>query len=415
VIKTNFTLSIFFRKNLRAVEFCIKNYKLMKNLVLLVFAFMVVMGGGCAFAQASTQVLEIVRSEDGKEQLTLRQRGLAGYKIFTLPSPDRLVIDIPDKHPPLSLQLPKDYAGGMLLAIRSGRFDPETNRYVFEMKQKFSLTRHRYDAREGALRISIEPLGGSKVATSSRPAAPAAQGKPAVATKKKGKAVVVIDPGHGGQDSGAIGPRGTQEKDVVLEYARALQKKLIKSGKYKVVLTREADKFIPLRERVAIARRAGGDIFISLHADSAPNDEARGLSVYTVSEKASDKEAEALAARENKADVIAGMDLSGEREDVAGILISLAQRETKNNSASLADMLVSALNDKVRLLQNTHRFAGFAVLKAPDIPSVLVEIGFLSHPDEEKLLRTRAYREKVVAGLAEGIEEYFRRQEAAQP
>ncbi len=197
------------------------------------------------------------------------------------------------------------------------------------------------------------------------------------------------------------------EKDVVLAYAQALKAKLLKSGHYRVKLTREDDRFIMLRQRVAIARKAGANLFISLHADSAPDMEARGLSVYTVSEKASDEETEALAARENKADVLAGVDLSEERDDVAGILISLAERETKNRSATLADLLVTRLEDKVHLLPNTHRFAGFAVLKAPDIPSVLIEIGFLSHPEEEKLLKSKAYREKVTSGIAEGIDAYY--------
>ena len=194
---------------------------------------------------------------------------------------------------------------------------------------------------------------------------------------------------------------------MVLSFAKALQKALLDSGRYKVKMTRESDIFIPLRERVNIARKAGGTIFISLHADSAPRDDARGLSVYTVSEKASDAEAEALAARENKVDLLGGMDLSGERQDVADILISLAQRDTKNQSAILADQLVLSLERNVRTLNNTHRFAGFAVLKAPDIPSVLIETGFISHPAEEKLLKTREYREKLISGIVRGVGEYF--------
>ena len=227
--------------------------------------------------------------------------------------------------------------------------------------------------------------------------------------RPKSLPLVVIDPGHGGVDPGTLAPGGIEEKDIVLAYAKALQGKLLKSGKYRVMLTRTNDRFIALRERIAIARKAGAALFISLHADSAP-DNVRGLSIYTVSEKASDEEAGALAARENKADVLAGMDLSTEREDVAGILISLAQRETNNHSATLADALVASLNHKVKLLQKSHRFAGFAVLKAPDIPSVLVELGFLSHRDDRKLLQSSSYRDKVTDGLAAGIDSYFRHQ-----
>ena len=221
--------------------------------------------------------------------------------------------------------------------------------------------------------------------------------------------IIVIDAGHGGVDSGTIGVTGIYEKNLVLSYAKAIKEKLLKSGKYRVQLTRDGDYFIPLRERVAIARKAGANLFVSIHADSADDMAARGLSVYTVSEKSSDKEAAALAARENKSDIIGGMDLSDARPDVADILISLSQRATKNNSAFFADLLVLTLGDRVHLLQHTHRFAGFAVLKAPDIPSVLVEIGFLSHPKEEKLLQSKIYREKVIAGIAAGIDSYFAR------
>jgi N-acetylmuramoyl-L-alanine amidase len=225
--------------------------------------------------------------------------------------------------------------------------------------------------------------------------------------KSNEKPLIVIDPGHGGVDPGTTGPNGINEKDLVLEYGKALRQRLLKSGKYRVELTRGTDNFIMLRQRVKIARDKKAALFISLHADSAPEAGARGLSVYTLSEKSSDEEAAALAARENKADVLAGIDLSEERQDVADILISLAQRDTSNRSSQLADLIVYSLDGKVRLLSNSHRFAGFAVLKAPDIPSVLIELGFLSHMQEEKQLRSAAYRQMVVSGIADGVESYF--------
>ena len=225
--------------------------------------------------------------------------------------------------------------------------------------------------------------------------------------KSNEKPLIVIDPGHGGVDPGTTGPNGVNEKDLVLEYGKALRQRLLKSGKYRVELTRGTDNFIMLRQRVKIARDKKASLFISLHADSAPEAGARGLSVYTLSEKSSDEEAAALAARENKADVLAGIDLSEERQDVADILISLAQRDTANRSSQLADLVVYSLDGKVRLLSNSHRFAGFAVLKAPDIPSVLIELGFLSHVQEEKQLRSAAYRQMVVSGIADGVDSYF--------
>ena len=223
------------------------------------------------------------------------------------------------------------------------------------------------------------------------------------------KPLIVIDAGHGGEDPGTIGETGTREKDVTLRYAYALRYALLKTGRYEVAITREDDRFIMLRDRFRMARKVKGALFISLHADSAPTHAARGLSVYTLSEKASDEESAKLAEQENKSDVIAGMDLSTESEDVASILIDLAQRETMNKSTRLADILVAQLGKRVGLLPNPHRYAGFAVLKAPDIPSVLIEIGFLSHPKEEKLINSKHHLEEVVDGLVAGIDGYFRK------
>lgn len=219
--------------------------------------------------------------------------------------------------------------------------------------------------------------------------------------------LVVIDAGHGGQDPGTIGNSKSKEKEITLAYARALRDALVATGRYRATLTREDDRFILLRERFRIARRQKADLFLSLHADSAPTTTAHGLSIYTLSEDASDAESAALAAQENKVDVLAEVDLGTQDEEVAGILIDLARRETTNKSVILADSIVAGLRGRVPLLPNTHRYAGFAVLKAPDIPSALVEIGFLSNPEEERKILTREYRTKVVNGLMTGISKFF--------
>ncbi len=338
------------------------------------------------------------------ETLSIRVPQISPRKVFTVQNPNRLVVDVPQVAGKHAVALPSNYHGKLIKAARFGNFDNKTSRFVFDLNAPVRVVSSKEDS--GKLLLTIT-AGNSSVAASS--SINSSDKKPtqklqAVPPKKP---LIAIDAGHGGVDPGTIGPRGTQEKDVVLGYATALKNRLLKSGKYRVILTRADDNFIMLRGRVAIARKAGASLFVSIHADSADELAARGLSVYTVSEQASDKEAEALAARENKSDIIGGMDLSDERPDVADILISLAQRETKNNSATFADLLVIALGNKVRLLPNTHRFAGFAVLKAPDIPSVLVEVGFLSHPEEEKQLKSKAYRDKVVEGIAAGIDDYF--------
>ena len=221
------------------------------------------------------------------------------------------------------------------------------------------------------------------------------------------KSVVVLDPGHGGADPGAIGISGVFEKFVTLAAARDLKKYLIKTNNYEVILTRNGDEFLRLRDRVAIARNAGADLFVSLHADSIKKKNIRGASVYTLSEKASDAEAAALAAKENKADVIGGVRLDGESEEVTSILIDLVQRETMNISAGFANMVLSGLDKRVKILRNGHRFAGFVVLKAPDIPSVLVEMGYLSNRQDERLLSTSKGRRPIIEALARAIEQYF--------
>lgn len=223
-----------------------------------------------------------------------------------------------------------------------------------------------------------------------------------------GKPVVVIDPGHGGVDPGATSITGAYEKNIVLALARAVKAQLDKDGKVKCVLTRDRDVFIPLRERVAIARAANADLFLSLHADTVTDGDIRGLSVYTLSQTASDAEAQALADKENKADIVAGIDLSNESPEVTNILIDLVQRESMNLSAVFAHRLIREVSRETRqLLQNTHRFAGFAVLKAPDVPSVLVETGYLSNPKDEQMLRRPEYRAKLAGAMARAIEQYF--------
>ena len=384
-----------------------------------------------------------------QETVTFSGKNLSPRKVFTLPDPDRLVVDIPASAGHPSASLPSSYKGKLLNRVRAGHFDPRTWRFVFDLSQPIKVIDINED-KKAQLTIAItaatdattgeptrsddgddkqqwpkaknaaiakadynaddKPAKKEKPARNEKPDKPEKKYSKQSATSTSDKPLIVIDPGHGGVDPGTEGPDGTYEKDVVLAYARELRSRLLQTGQYRVLMTRNDDEIVMLRKRFDIARKAGASMFISLHADSAPEPSVRGLSIYTVSEQASDNEAAALAARENKADVLTGINLSDEREEVAGILISLAERDTKNRSATLADLLVTSLDDKVNLLSNTHRFAGFAVLKAPDIPSVLIEIGFLSHPKEERLINSKAYRDKVTSGITDGVNAYFRQQ-----
>jgi N-acetylmuramoyl-L-alanine amidase len=225
---------------------------------------------------------------------------------------------------------------------------------------------------------------------------------------------IVLDPGHGGKDPGAIGAHGTMEKDVNLQMATQLKAVLEATGHYKVVLTRTDDRLLPLRQRIEVARAAKADLFISIHADHNERAELRGASVYTLSETASDAEAAAVAARENKDGVITGVDLTTQSPMVTSILIDLAQRETKNLSARFASLLTDQLGERTLVLRDSHRFAGFVVLKALDVPSVLLELGYLSNADDEAALASKRHRRVVAKAIRDAIDQYFKWQRSVR-
>ena len=222
------------------------------------------------------------------------------------------------------------------------------------------------------------------------------------------KPLIVVDAGHGGVDPGAIGANKSREKIITLAAAKELKKQLESTKRYRVVLTRSNDKYLKLYKRVAVARTKDADLFISLHADSIGKSNVRGASVYTLSDKASDAQTAKLAARENQVDLIAGVNLSHEDKDVANILIDLAMRDTMNQSNFFANTVVSKMRSHgIRTLEKPHRYAGFAVLKAPDVPSVLIEMGFMSNKREAQLLATKDYQRKIASALTDSIDAYF--------
>jgi N-acetylmuramoyl-L-alanine amidase len=218
---------------------------------------------------------------------------------------------------------------------------------------------------------------------------------------------VVIDPGHGGVDPGAISPNGVYEKGIVLATAWEFARELAARANYRVVLTRTTDEFLPLRERVARARAWKADLLLSIHADALPDTEMRGLSVFTQSAQASDREAAALAVSENRADLVGGVSLSHQPRDVGNILLDLTRRQTSNLSVLLANKIVVELGREVALRDRPQRFADFAVLTAQDVPSALVELGCLSNPAEERLLQRRTYQQKLARGLVRAVESFF--------
>lgn len=272
------------------------------------------------------------------------------------------------------------------------------------------------EARDRAMRQETVPDIDADVTgrlnTMGKPGIPAPNRKPG---KNARKYVIVIDAGHGGEDPGALGKYGVREKNITLSVARMLERILTETGRYRPVLTRSTDKYIKLRDRVSLARKAGADLFISIHADKIERVGVTGASIYTLSQNASDAETARLADQENNSGVVAGVDLAQESQDVADILLDLAMREKMNESKMLAKYITSGFaNKNIRMLPNSHRAAGFAVLKAPDVPSVLIETGFLSNPNEAKLLSTAAFQRRLAEGILIGVDAYFRKMSALQ-
>lgn len=402
-------------------------------------------------AQAETLDIRDVRFgvQSDKTRLVLDLSKPANFRAFVLGDPVRLVIDLPEFTWSLGAVTNARKAG--ITAVRHGTLNTGTSRIVFDVGQTVSIQNAfvllANDSKPDRLVIDFSKVNAQTFTQSknivfgnleqyqvldnrplqnqgappppqqpdSRTASlqvrpvPLPQDKPQpLMDKPLEKPLIIIDPGHGGIDPGAIASNGLQEKDIVLSLAKALKKELEQSGQYRVLMTREKDVFIKLADRVKFAREAGGDLFISVHADSVGNPDVRGASLYTLSEKASDAQTEKLAARENKADLIAGIDLSVEDQDVANILVDLAMRDTMNQSKFLAGKLVKTLpSNGLNLLERPHRSAGFAVLKAPDIPSILIEAGFMSNNTEAKRLNTPEHRSRFAKSLHRGIDAYF--------
>ncbi|MBL27474.1 MAG: N-acetylmuramoyl-L-alanine amidase [Rhodospirillaceae bacterium] len=360
------------------------------------------------------------------------------YDTFTLADPYRLVIDMPQARFAVSPAAFGSQAG-IISRVRFGLYKPGTSRVVLDLagparvKSIFVLppqdnggyrlvidlegeadTRFRRTARRGE-DSEVRPAAAAQALAPEAPP-PAAIRSAAVPVppppfppRDRGiYHTIVVDPGHGGVDPGAISINGNFEKDLALDVARQLRRVLIATGRYKVVMTRDKDVYLTLRERVDVARAAGADAFVSVHADSMADKSHRGTSVYTLSETASDSEAEALATKENKSDIIAGVDFSDKSPEVASILIDLAQRETNNQSERLAAALVGELKrGSVRVIHKPHRQAGFRVLKSPDVPSILVEFGYLSNTNDERLLLNPEARRPIIDAIVRTLDRHF--------
>jgi N-acetylmuramoyl-L-alanine amidase len=349
---------------------------------------------------------------------------------FEIEGPQRIAIDVGGAergHQPTQ-------AHGVIASVRQAQFAPDTARIVFDLAQPAVVAGGGFSADGRTLTLALRPVALGDFSTSARgnrkifvppeahraspprtkyniviPLGPPSSGLPRPRILgPAGRPLVVIDAGHGGHDPGSISPvTGAREKDITLGIALRIRDELLSSGRVRVALVREDDRYYVLRERTAIARNIGADLFISIHADSAGATEASGATIYTLSEVASDREAAALAARENKSDIINGVNLSGENADIANILVDLAQRETMNASAGFAGLLRREATGLIPFRTGYHRMAGFAVLKAPDTPAILLETGYLTNADDVRRLASPDGQKRIAQGVRKAVEIHF--------
>lgn len=357
------------------------------------------------------------------------------FRVFTLGDPYRVVVDLPE----VNFQMPPQLGTkgrGLISAFRYGLFSPGKSRIVIDVVKPVEVEKafvqEAGNGNPARLVIDLAAISPEEFAKQAArptvvvgepPETETRETKPdpladAEKEQPKPRPVVVIDPGHGGIDPGAIGKGGTTEKQVVLAFAEQLKRDLQEIGAFDVYLTRKDDIFIPLAERVNIAHHHDADLFISLHADALADKYAklvRGATVYTLSEEASDEQARALAAKENRADLIAGMELDETQDEVNMILIDLMRRETKNFSIAFGRTVLTNLKGQVPLNKKPMRSADFRVLRAPDIPSVLLELGYLTNPEDEKLLTSQKWRAEVSDHIAKAVKAFFNKREVRLP
>ena len=400
-----------------------------------VLSILALLLGGLFGTPAFAATIDRIAIEAGRVVVHFDDR-VANASSMVLDGPQRIAIDIAGATPGRAV-----HAAGMVTAVRETRHGDGT-RITLDLAEPAVVADGGFDGDGRELTLSLQPVDDARFAEASIAgpldffpfnwgSRPAARYKVSIPVPPPAKSLplphvagddtrplVVIDPGHGGIDPGAIGPSGIREKDVTLKVAKAIRDELLASGRVRVALTRDDDRYLVLRERFGIARRLHANLFISIHCDSVGQgpgaDGATGASVYTLSEVASDKEAARLAARENKADVISGVNLGDAPADVSSILIDLAQRETMNSSAEFARLLGREAKPLMPLKANFHRMASLMVLKAPDMPSILFETGYISNAGDASFLDSADGRHRIAQSVSNAVEAHFARRMAAR-
>jgi N-acetylmuramoyl-L-alanine amidase len=352
-----------------------------------------------------------VKGGPERTRLTFTLSKAVEARAFVMGGPDRVVLDLPE----VNFQIPAESARrkeGLIGSYRYGLFAPGRSRVVIELTQPAAVAAVTNGTREDGAALLIVELARSDREAFRRaalaeagPLDPTETGSVAAASDRR--PLIALDAGHGGIDPGAVASTGALEKDIVFSFAQRLRERLEQTGRYGVLMTREDDVFVALDQRVRAARAARADLFISIHADSISAPHVRGGTVYTGSERATDAESANLADRENKADAIAGLDAADATGEVADILQDLMVRETRGFSHRFAKKLLGQLDPVMPLSKKPHREAGFKVLRAPDLPSVLVELGYLSSRKDVDLLTSDAWRDRSAAAMTAAIDLYF--------
>ncbi len=396
--------------------------------VILILALVLGLPAGSVASQTLSALARVapgtnrVADRDGAVELSLSMTQGVPFRVFTLDAPRRLVLDFNELDwgglDPAGFD-----ASTSISQVRTGIYRSGWSRMVLDLERPMTVETAGLDTGDPAvatLRVRLVPATPDEFAASSglppelRKVHPKALDRPEPKRRQNGEGplVVVLDPGHGGIDPGAEA-EGQSEADLMLAFARELEETLLRAGGFKVVLTRTDDVFVPLEARVSIARRAGADLFLSLHADALVEGRASGATIYTLSEAASDAASQKLAERHDRADLLAGVDLSAQDDVVATVLMELARVETAPRSDMLADALVEALSRTTRLHKRPRLSAGFSVLKAPDIPSVLIELGFLSSPRDRARITDAAWRRTAAEGIRDALTQWRRSDAAA--
>lgn len=370
-----------------------------------------------ARAQPVVAVAAVISGEGGRTALTLTLSGPVAASAFVLDRPERAVVEMPD----VNCQIAPDPGrrGGLVAGFRCGLSGPGRARIVLDLAGPASVSQPVVSAGPVAgtwlLRVDLARTDGpafrraavAGVADTVTTTGSIAPIRDRPDTRPDTRPVVALDAGHGGDDPGARSAAGLQEKDLTLAFTRDLRDRLLRSGRYRVALTRDEDVFVALDERVRRAREAGAALFLSVHADSISRPSIRGATIYTGAERATDADAAKLADRENEADMGAGIAGSGDTEEVAGILHELTQRETRGFSRRLAGHLHDRLAPVTRFTSEPHREAGFRVLRAPDIPAALLELGYLSNARDTELMFSEPWRRRSAEAVSDAIDRFF--------